>query len=364
MVSDEQYLLMALALAEKGRGVCAPNPAVGAVLVKNGKVIAEGYHQGCGLPHAEVEALREVDRQTASESVLYVTLEPCCHTGRTPPCTDLIIKKGVKRVVYAFQDPNPKVAGKGAEVLHAAGIACAHQTIAEIDAFYQSYQHWLTTGRPWMSAKIAVSLDGKIAGPGGQPMQITGEALGRHTHEMRRRADAMLTTSRTVIADDPQMNVRLGGLVFAKPLYVMDRALKTPLSAQIFKTAASVVMLYGKGADPARLAAFEAASVRCVKIEADDYEDYLSEVIAVLGAEGLHEVWVEAGAMCFNALLDADLLQRAFLYVGVKHLGEEGLHFSSESYEDVLMHAPHVRWAHYDQDMLCEMRWDTVAEVI
>src|SRR3990167_2136538 len=166
-------LKQALSLAESQRGFCAPNPSVGALVVKEGELIAEGVHRGPMKPHAEVEAIHHAGNQAEGAS-LYVTLEPCCHWGRTPPCTDLIVKSRIKAVYYAFQDPNPKVAGQGAKQLQAAGIECHSVELPEVTDFYRSYHYWIREGRPWVTAKLAISLDGKIAGPHGEPVSLTG----------------------------------------------------------------------------------------------------------------------------------------------------------------------------------------------
>src|SRR5688572_12392757 len=161
MVSPENLLRAALDEARRGRGLCAPNPAVGAVLVQKDFIVSKGYHHGAGLPHAEVEALADV-REDLSQATLYVTLEPCCHQGRTPPCTRFLIERGIKKVVYGHQDPNPVVAGKGEAELRAAGVEVTHLPLPEVERFYRSYDHWTRTGRPFVTAKLALSLDGKI----------------------------------------------------------------------------------------------------------------------------------------------------------------------------------------------------------
>ncbi|MGB6976420.1 MAG: bifunctional diaminohydroxyphosphoribosylaminopyrimidine deaminase/5-amino-6-(5-phosphoribosylamino)uracil reductase RibD, partial [Gammaproteobacteria bacterium] len=244
MQQPSHYLLEALELAELRRGFCAPNPAVGAVVVKQGRVLATGYHKASGQPHAEAEALGSLGDE-ARGATLYVTLEPCCHLGKkTPPCTELLIARGIREVYYGFTDPNPQVAGLGAQALQAAGIPCKHVPLASIDEFYQSYAHWWQTRQPWLTAKLALSLDGKIAGAKGKRMNITGAELQQYTHTLRHQADALLTTARTILNDDPQMNVRLGDKVIAKPLYIIDRELYLPLTARIWQTAKTICILH------------------------------------------------------------------------------------------------------------------------
>src|SRR3990167_3956342 len=198
----------ALSLAQSQRGCCAPNPAVGAVIVKEGQVISTGTHLGSGHPHAEIEALKSLGDQ-AKGATLIVTLEPCCHFGKTPPCTDQIIKSGIGEVYFVLLDPNPVVAGKGVTALKKAGIRCELIDLPEIRAFYESYIYWINNHRPWVTAKMALSLDGKIAGPDRVSVNITGKALQQLTHQYRQKSDALLTTINTIIHDNPQLNVRL-----------------------------------------------------------------------------------------------------------------------------------------------------------
>ncbi len=187
---SDQYIKKTLTLAEQRRGFCAPNPAVGAVVVKNEKIIGSGAHQQCGEPHAEVLALQAAG-EAARGATLYVSLEPCCHWGRTPPCSELIIQSGISAVYYAYRDPNPAVAGQGAEKLRAAGIDCHYVAMPEADDFYASYYYWTEHHRPRVTAKIALSLDSKIAGVNGQPLTITGVPLQQYTHHGRQHSDAL-----------------------------------------------------------------------------------------------------------------------------------------------------------------------------
>ncbi|WP_304985754.1 bifunctional diaminohydroxyphosphoribosylaminopyrimidine deaminase/5-amino-6-(5-phosphoribosylamino)uracil reductase RibD [Coxiella-like endosymbiont] len=186
MNNSEVYLKQALEFAEIRRGFCAPNPAVGAILVKDNKIISTGFHKRNGLPHAEVEAINSAGENVKGAD-LYVTLEPCCHYGKTPPCTDLIIKTGIKSVYYSLADPNPNVFNKGAQALKQAGIDCFLLEIPEIKSFYKSYSYWTANKRSWITIKLALSLDGKIAGIKGKPVALTGEELKLYTHEFRKK---------------------------------------------------------------------------------------------------------------------------------------------------------------------------------
>ncbi len=328
MMDDQDYLRLALNLAQKWKGFCAPNPAVGAVIVKNGEVIAEGEHLGAGHAHAEVVALNHVENDM-SGATLYVTLEPCCHWGRTPPCTERIMQSGIRRVVYGFRDPNPKVNGVGQQTLQELGIECQHVQVPEIDEFYESYAWWWKNKKPWVTAKLAISLDGKIAGKNGEPISITGQELKQFTHEWRKRSDAILTTARTIINDDPSLNARLYGEVIPKAVYIIDRNLEIPVSAKIFQTAKEVRIFQNES---------------------------LSEMLEKIAEDGVHDLWVEAGGQLFTSLLTEKLVQRAFVYVAPKVIGKGGVEgFISE--QNIFRNAKDVRWENYGADVVCEMRW-------
>lgn len=348
---DISYLKQTLELARTRRGFCAPNPPVGALIVRDGQVIATGYHFGAGFPHAEVEALKKVDNK-APEATIYVSLEPCCHWGRTPPCTDALIKANVKRVIYGYRDPNPIVSGKGEAALIAAGIACEYIAVPEIDAFYQSYQHWHRTKTPFITAKIAVSLDGKIAGKQGEPIQITGQALKEFTHQQRKDSDAILTTAKTIILDNPQMNVRLQSETIAKPIYILDSELNLPLDAKLFETAKSITVFHAKRAANERQQALTELGVRCISVEENEGLN-LNQVIEFIGKDGIHDLWVEAGGKCFAAFVNQKLVQRAFIYIAPWVMGE-GMPAFTETLD--LRNYP-IQSKQYGKDVLCEIHW-------
>jgi diaminohydroxyphosphoribosylaminopyrimidine deaminase/5-amino-6-(5-phosphoribosylamino)uracil reductase len=310
------YLQQALTLAQIRRGFCAPNPAVGAVVVQNEVVVATGYHFASGCPHAEAEALNKLQDNDITNATLYVTLEPCCHTQKkTPPCTELIIRRGIKKVIYAFRDPNPLVAGLGEKKLREAGIECLQVALPEIDSFYASYQHWWQTKTPYVTAKLALSLDGKIAGMHGERVVITGEAAQQFTHQQRKLADAILTTAKTIHADNPLLNVRLENQTLKKPIYILDSHLSLLSRANIFSTAEKITIFHRKDIVPKNNAA------RFVAVEHNgEYLD-LNEILRIIGQDGIHDLWVEAGGTCFTNFLQAQLLQCAFVYIAPKLLG-------------------------------------------
>lgn len=356
MELDRTFLLQALELAAKRRGFTAPNPAVGAVVVKNNQVIASGFHQQAGNPHAEVLALEKLTLDERRQATIYVTLEPCCHYGRTPPCTDLIIQSGLKRVVYAHCDPNPLVLGQGEAQLKAHGIEVSTVFIPEIAKFYQAYDFWTQRKLPWVNTKIALSLDGKIAAAGGRPVAITGSDLNAFTQQQRKIADAIFTTVKTVIRDNPRFNARVGQEIFAKAVYVLDRQLQFPPTAQLLQTAKNITLFHDRSADAKNLAQFQALGLRCLAIDSQHNQLDLAAVMAVIGQDGMHQLWSETGGQCFYALHAAGLVKKTFIYIAPKILGETaygGLRLS----ETMLARANAVQWQSFGQDVVCELEW-------
>lgn len=353
--NDLLFLSQALKLAKVRAGFCAPNPSVGALIINSQEeIIASGYHFKAGMPHAEVEALKALnDPSTAIDGTLYVTLEPCCHWGKTPPCTDILIKSGIKRVVYGYKDPNPIVAGKGADILQASGIRCDYLPHPEIQLFYSAYHHWTLTKKPLITAKIAMTLNGKIAGPHGERIQITGKQSQEFTHYHRKISDAILTTAKTIICDDPQLNVRYQNEIISKPIYIIDSELKTPLSATIFSTSKSITLFYKKSADPAKKYLLEAKGAKCIEI--DDTSERLSQMINTIGSDGMHNLWVEAGGTLFSALLKKQLAQRVLIYIAPQWLEHGKLAFPDNfSFKPTLHHT--IQWTPMGNDAVCEIR--------
>lgn len=347
------YLQRALTLAEIRRGFCAPNPAVGVVVVKNQQIIATGHHWGAGHPHAEAEALQQLSAETARGATLYVTLEPCCLHGRTPPCTDLLIKMGIKTVYYGFTDPNPQVSGQGERQLRVAGIDCIHLPLPEIDAFYQSYLYWTHTHRPFVTAKLAMSLDGKTAGPQGQRTAITGAKAQEFTHQWRKRSDAILTTAKSTILDDPQLNIRLPNERHRKPVYVLDTHLTFPKNARLFHTAEKLTLFHQAQACEKNRAWLEAQGVRCVPIALKHGKIDLDQVLMRIGEDGMHDLLLEAGGQCFAAFMAGGYVQRAFIYMALKWLGEAAQSaFSGDV--DFFASARAIKWQSLGEDVVCE----------
>jgi len=352
---DQHYLLRALSLAKAQRGYCAPNPSVGAVIVKHGSIIAEGCHLGPNTDHAESQVLKQLDTETANHATLYVTLEPCCHYGRTPPCTDNIIQKGISRVVIGAVDPNPRVRFQGIQQMRNAGIVCEQVTMDVINQFYYSYRHWLATGLPFVTTKLAMTLDGKIADVHGNPIQITSKNANRLTHEYRNHSDAILTTSQTILADNPKLNARglHGGQ--AKDLYVLDTNLRTPSDAAIFDHAKSVTIFYHHSeiVTP-KISQFTYNNL--IHVDKHDGNGLkLDEVLKWIGNHGVHDLWVEAGGQLLSALIEQGLADRSLFYIGLSWQGSGQPAFHDKlSFEK----ANKVSWSDLTPDGLCTINWN------
>lgn len=319
-MNAEHFLLQALELAKIQRGFCSPNPSVGAVVVSaTGEVLATGYHLGAGHAHAEVDALKKLNGK-APGATIYITLEPCCHWGRTPPCTNAIIDADIKHVVYGFEDPNPLVSGKSRAILKEKNISCEYVPLSQINEFYTSYRYWQHTHKPFVTAKIALSLDGKIAGQQGEPVQITGPELKTLTHHYRKTSDAILTTAKTIVCDDPQLNVR-AETVIAKPVYIVDRELTLSLHQKIFSTAKSVTLFYANDVSLKKVERFIENNIRCIPIAANQDKLNLTAMIEQIGKDGVHDLWIEAGGTFFSECVKQNILQKMLIYVAPRWLG-------------------------------------------
>lgn len=320
---DARYMRRALELAERGRGRVEPNPRVGAVVVRDGAVVGEGWHREYGGPHAEVEALRAAG-PLARGATLYVTLEPCAHHGKTPPCTEAVLQAGVTRVVFACADPNP-VAHGGAEVLRGEGVTAEgeveEEAARDLNARFFHAVSERGAGRPWVELKLALSLDARLADFQGRSAWITGESARAEVHRLRAGHDAVVVGIGTVLADDPLLTVR-GAVQPRRPpvRVVLDRMLRLPPGCRLVRGVeeAPVWVVAGRGApEPAR-ARLEAAGVRV--LTADD----LSGALRVLREAGLQSVFCEGGAEMASALLGAELVDRLSLFYAPLLLGPRG----------------------------------------
>jgi diaminohydroxyphosphoribosylaminopyrimidine deaminase/5-amino-6-(5-phosphoribosylamino)uracil reductase len=312
-VTDETFMRGALALARRGLGETAPNPSVGCVIVRDGRVIARGRTAAGGRPHAEVAALAAAG-PAARGATAYVTLEPCSHTGKTPPCADALIAAGLARVVIGATDPNPAVNGQGAAKLRAAGIAVTQGVLrAEAEAVISGFSMVMTHGRPLVRLKLASTLDGKIATSTGESQWLTGAESRRAAHAMRGRHDAVLVGVGTVLADDPELTCRIAGFR-ATPLIrlVVDSHLRTPLMSKLVRGAAQTPLwlIHRNGADPARRQALQAAGVRLIETPSTPAGVDLAAALKFLAASGITRVLAEGGGTIAAALLRADLVDR------------------------------------------------------
>lgn len=307
---NAKFMQHALKIAQKGQGFCAPNPAVGAVLVQQGVIIAEGFHQGPGLAHAEVEALAAFQDIDISDCDLYVTLEPCCHYGRTPPCTDLIIRKQLRHVYFGYFDPNPVVAGRGQQLLCEAGIACDFINYQPVHDFYKSYQFWWRHKRPYVTLKLAVTEDRRVAVD-----PITGKECQYYTHQQRLMHDALLTTVNTIIYDNPQYDVRLIDKTVKKPLYILDSDARLPLNARVLETCNPVIIFHAADADKGSLISLEQQGVRCMAVPRVGDGLDLSVCLEKIGADGKHSLWVEAGFTCFQGFVKSGFSEGITFYI-------------------------------------------------
>lgn len=350
---EEAYLNQALQLARQRRGFCAPNPAVGAVIVKNRQVIATGLHWAVGFPHAEQAAVSKIKNQ-AEDASLYVTLEPCCHWGRTAPCTQAIIKAGIREVFFGMIDPNPLVSGKAISQLQAKGIDCKHIQLPELSRFYRSYRYWTKTKLPWVTAKLAITLDGKIAGSQGQPVQITGMSLKRYTHQCRKQSDAILTTVTTLNRDNPQLNVRLEEKVYRKPLYILDSQLRLRDNLNIYQSTEKLIIFHSNNVDRSKIKHLSAQGIVCRACDTQAQGLDLGHVLAYIGRDGIHDLWVEAGGRCFESLFEDKLINSALIYTALKTLGPNATPGFSKSFE-LLQGAKNTTWKSMGEDMLCQI---------
>jgi diaminohydroxyphosphoribosylaminopyrimidine deaminase/5-amino-6-(5-phosphoribosylamino)uracil reductase len=325
---DARFMALALALGRRGLGRTWPNPAVGAAIVKDGIIVGRGWTQPGGRPHAEIEALRRAG-EAARGATLYVTLEPCSHYGKSPPCADAIIAGGVSRVVSALEDPNPEVAGAGHARLRAAGIAVDIGVGAD-EARHDHAGHIrrMRDGRPHVILKLAVSADGKAGAPGRKPLAITGEAARDRVHLLRAQSDAIMVGIGTALADDPMLTCRLPGMEKYSPVrVVLDSALRLPPGSRLARSARDVPVWVVTGGEASRAAenALLREGVTVLRAAQSDGRLDLAAVLKLMGARGVTRLMVEGGPTLAAALLAADLIDEAVLFQSSKVVGTDGV---------------------------------------
>jgi len=315
--ADHAHMAHALQLAARGLYTTSPNPRVGCVIVKDGRVVGEGWHQRAGTPHAEIHALKAAG-EAARGATVYVTLEPCSHHGRTPPCAEALIQAGVARVVAAMRDPNPLVAGGGITMLTLAGIQAEIGLMeAETRALNPGFISRMTRQRPWVRLKTASSLDGKTALSNGQSQWITGEAARADVQQLRARACAILTGSGTVLADNPRMNVRDLDIGRQPLRVIVDSRLHTPVDAAILPA-----LIACHHAAPAARAALEQAGAEVIELPGVDGRVDLLALLTLLAQRSVNELHVEAGAALNGALLAAGLIDEWIAYIAPMAVGD------------------------------------------
>lgn len=318
---EERFMRRAIELAEQGRGYTSPNPLVGAVIVKDGRIIGEGYHALCGGPHAERAALAACTESPAG-ATLYVTLEPCCHFGRTPPCTDAILEARIGRVVIGSRDPNPKASGKGAVILHSWGVKVEKDFLREeCDALNPVFFRYMTKKMPYVALKYAMTADGKIATESGESKWITGEEARAHVQTLRHCYRGILAGIGTVLADDPLLNCRMPG--GRDPVRIIcDSRLRLPLGSQICKTAdkQETIVAYVAGA-PKKIAALESRGIKLLQIPAKEGHVSMAPLMKRLAAEEIDGVLAEGGGQIHYSLLAEGLAQKVYAYLAPKIFG-------------------------------------------
>ena len=328
---DVAFMQLALDLAKQGEFTTTPNPSVGCVLVKDGKVVGKGFHAKAGEPHAEVMALREAG-ENARGATAYVTLEPCSHFGRTPPCAKGLVEAGVTKVIAAMCDPNPQVAGKGLQILTDAGIESAVGLLEEnAEQLNKGFLKRMRTGKPFVQLKLAMSIDGKTAMASGESKWITGAQARADVQQYRAKASAILSTSQTVLADDPSLNVRWEELPpnvkadypqekLRQPVRViLDSSHKVRSDFKVFSTE-SPVWLVGEDGYP--LAGFPVFT-EYLQLDRNQGETRLQALMSALGKRQINTLWVEAGATLAGALIAENLVDELIIYMAPKLLGDQ-----------------------------------------
>jgi diaminohydroxyphosphoribosylaminopyrimidine deaminase/5-amino-6-(5-phosphoribosylamino)uracil reductase len=326
VTADSSFMRRAIRLAEKGRGRTSPNPPVGAIVVSGDEVVGEGWHEGPGRSHAEIAALDNAGER-ARGATLYVTLEPCTHQGRTPPCAPRVIDAGIARVVIGTLDPNPMEQGAGARALTDTGIAVVTDVMGEeARQLIQGFAKWITTRRPLVTVKIASSLDGRVAAADGSSKWVTGLASRRDAHRLRGWSDAVVVGIGTVLADDPLLTCRLRGYTGPQPLrVVLDSAGRIPLDARVLgRDAPTLVVTTGKAPEDS-VEALRRKDVEVVRLGSRDGRVDLGALLDELGRRELADVLIDGGPTGIVELVERRLVDRYVFYIAPKLLGQVGL---------------------------------------
>lgn len=315
-----EYMQLAIELAKKGLGHTSPNPMVGCVVVKNGRIMTEGFHEQYGGFHAERNALMRCEEDLTGAD-LYVTLEPCCHQGKTPPCTDIIIERGIGRVFIGAMDPNPKVSGRGAQILRDHGIEVETGVLEkECLELNEVFMHYIEKKKPYIAMKYAMTLDGKIATFTGDSKWVTGEEARHHVHQLRKRYSSIMIGIGTVLVDDPMLNCRIEEGV--DPVRVIcDSHLRIPVESRIVKTAKDIrtIVAYANGEEEKKQA-LEAAGVELLHIDDNGTVDFTA-LVQKLGQMGIDSILIEGGGTFHGTVLKSGLVDRIYCYIAPKLIG-------------------------------------------
>lgn len=325
IIQKEDYMRRALELSRNGMGHTSPNPMVGCVIVKDGRIIGEGWHEYCGGLHAERNALKNCTEDAAGAE-LYVTLEPCCHYGKTPPCTEAIIEHRIKKVYVGCMDPNPRVAGKGLRILEEHGIETETGILeAECRRVNEVFFHYITRKTPFVAMKYAMTLDGRIAAVTGDSKWVTGEEARVHVHMLRKRYTGIMAGIGTVLADDPMLNCRTEEGV--DPIRIIcDSRLRIPMDSRLVKTAGEIPLIVAgtprlwNSAEEEKARLLEQAGVKILRTPYRNGVD-LPALMEQLGQEGIDGILLEGGAQLNASALEAGIVQRVYAYIAPKLIG-------------------------------------------
>ncbi len=323
MEQDRQYMKMALELAQKGMGFTAPNPMVGAVIVKNGRIIGQGYHRKYGELHAEREALAVCTEEPKGASI-YVTLEPCCHYGKQPPCVNAILEAGIRRVIIGSSDPNPLVAGKGIRILKDHGIEVTENILKEeCDKLNEAFFYYIQNKKPYVVMKYAMTMDGKIAAYTGESKWVTGEAARIHVQEQRLKYTGIMVGVGTVLADDPMLTCRLENS--RNPVRIIcDSHLRTPLTSKIVRTAETIpTILASSSKDQQKIKNYEELGCQVLYVPEKNGHIDLNRLMELLGAAKIDSILLEGGGSLNWSALESGIVQKVQTYIAPKLFGGE-----------------------------------------